>query len=153
MWKVTKFQNLRLFPRNNHPMSGSFLRATHDYGMVYRSYTTSEPLKSEKLPARLKSSRMGQFYSLLYHNTTLIARSFIPVGFFLSLTNCGCGFAKKKEKEKKRAASCMGFLIKVPEKQSILFAWPFTFKLHIARKQSKLHYTSIYSNIPSLDQL
>ena len=30
-------------------MSGLFLYVTQDYGMVYRSYTTSEPLKKRNL--------------------------------------------------------------------------------------------------------
>ena len=53
---------------------------------------------------------MGQFYSLLWD----------ACGFW-SLTNCGCGLQKKK---KKKPHPAWVFLRKMPEKQSILFAWP-----------------------------
>ena len=53
---------------------------------------------------------MGQFYSLLWD----------ACGFW-SLTNCGCGLQKEK---KKKPHPAWVFLRKMPEKQSILFAWP-----------------------------
>ena len=56
-----------------------------------------------------KTSRMGQFYSLLWDACG-----------FRSLTNCGCGLQKKK----KKPHPAWVFLRKMPEKQSILFAWP-----------------------------
>ena len=51
---------------------------------------------------------MGQFYSLLWD----------ACGFW-SLTNCGCGLQQKKKPH-----PAWVFLRKMPEKQSILFAWP-----------------------------
>ena len=52
---------------------------------------------------------MGQFYSLLWD----------ACGFW-SLTNCGCGLQKKKKPH-----PAWVFLRKMPEKQLILFAWPY----------------------------
>ena len=54
---------------------------------------------------------MGQFYSLLWD----------ACGFW-SLTNCGCGLQKKRRKKPHPA---WVFLRKMPEKQLILFAWPY----------------------------
>ena len=51
---------------------------------------------------------MGQFYTILWD----------ACGFW-SLTNCGCGLQQKKKKPLPWV-----FLRKMPEKQSILFAWP-----------------------------
>ena len=52
---------------------------------------------------------MGQFYSLLWD----------ACGFW-SLTNCGCGLQKKKKKPHPAWV-----FLKMPEKQLILFAWPY----------------------------
>ena len=52
---------------------------------------------------------MGQFYSLLWD----------ACGFW-SLTNCGCGLQQQKKPH-----PAWVFLRKMPEKQLILFAWPY----------------------------